>query len=665
MFSRLKLAHKLALICISALSISVFFYPFQSAADIWYDIRSRLYVVEQSDFDSRFVIVDIDEKSLQSEGRWPWPRTRISELLQLISDDYQAAHIGVDILFPDITEEDHQFYSELKSMPITLAQAFQFSVPHTHSSPLNKGQLQTEVHLVTADAAQIIPIASGYLGLNTLMGDSDWQAGHITPDIDSDGKVRQIAPLISWGDSYYEMLALALARQILMLPPEYSLEKGNGFGARFLLKNGPLKIALNDQGRLRIPYSYLPERRVNYVSAVDLFEGRVELSEIEGKIVILGSTSTGLYDQIATPVASIFPAVELHTNLLAALLDNQWRYQPEWSMYIQLVIVWFLLLLSAISFENGRNRLVLSVLTSVTVAWALLSLYLWQHHIDLQIWPVVLSYVFLLAIYLPAELFYQVNERSNLQALFSSYVPPVVVESLLKQPGDVVGISPEKKEMTVLFADLRGFTALSEQTAPEDLAKFMNRVFDVMTEAVHRHGGTVDKYMGDALMAFWGAPLADEDHALNAVKSAMAIQNAIIRMSKQLVESGQPAIAIGIGINTGEMVVGDMGSSFRRSYTVIGDSVNQAARLQKLTRKHKLHILLGERTAELLPDGLVKRNLRELGMIDIHGRKEPAKIYALPPMPANSKPTNKASSGAVPEKQKSATKTAAEKNARN
>jgi adenylate cyclase len=226
-------------------------------------------------------------------------------------------------------------------------------------------------------------------------------------------------------------------------------------------------------------------------------------------------------------------------------------------------------------------------------------------------------------------LLYNFTERRKLKNLFSAYVPQTIVEQLLASPDLVVGVSPEKRVLTVMFADVLGFSRIAEALPPESLASYMNRVFDVMTRAVYENGGTVDKYMGDAIMAFWGAPLPDENHAQNAVKAALDLHRELNKLSAEFKLASNPGVEVGVGINTGEMVVGDIGSSYRHTYTVIGDSVNQAARLQELTRQHKLPILLGQETVALLPAGAYESQLRSLGLMPMQGRKEPVMIFAL------------------------------------
>ncbi|MBY4676822.1 CHASE2 domain-containing protein [Marinobacterium arenosum] len=625
--------HLVALSATLLLCLSIFWPASESLSWFWYDLKTARFTEQPATADSRVIIVDIDEQSLAQEGRWPWPRQRVAELLRTLTEKYQVSLIGVDILFPDRTDQDESLFSLLPAQPISIAQAFQFgsSDEAGDGQALQRGRLASPVTL-DHDLETIkknIPTASGYLASSGANPELDWQAGHVSPRVDADGRIRRVAPLVRWQGQYYEMLALNLYRRLLQLPASYRLSDTEINQASNLLSNGPLQLPLDDDGMLLIPYP-AESRPVQYIPASEILQRAVDPAQLDGAIVLIGSTATGLYDQVATPVSSLYPAVEIHANLLLALLDQRWTYQPRWEPGAQLLLCVVLLLLAATLFNYGHGLLALISLSIVTAGWFAFSLNLWQEQQQIRAWPSLAASLLLLAIYLPPHLWQNYRQKNRLQKLFSAYVPDAVVDKLMKQPDLTVGLVAEKRTMSVLFADLRGFTALAEQMPPEELAQLMNQLMGAMTEAVHRNGGTVDKYMGDALMAFWGAPLADPRHAERATQAALDIHRTVLELARAFQARGWPELDVGIGVNSGEMVVGDMGSTFRRSYTVIGDAVNLAARLQQMTRKLKVHILLGQQTVDLLPASGLQQRMKPLGAVPIPGRKQPIQVYSLP-----------------------------------
>lgn len=606
--------------------------PLEDGLHAWYDLKTSLNAEDSVESDTRVVIVDIDERSLEAEGRWPWSRTRIADLLIRLTERYQVALIGMDVLFPDETAEDRQFYHALQGMPVTFAQAFQLPIDDTGlGARIVRGELQGEVAVSGHPSTAFPPTATGYLAAKLPPTSSVWRAGHITPVIDSDGAVRKIAPLIQWEGKYYEMLALSLLRQLYQLDRQYqltSLPLSNN--PAYQLSNGPLTMPVDPAGYTYIPFRHTPGTRIAYISASDVLNDTADIDALEGKVVILGSTATRLYDQIITPVSSVYPAVELHASLLTALMDGQaWIFKPVWELSALFSVILLIFIAGMLSVYYQYNRLFIASVVVMGGAWVSMSLFMWQYQQHVRIWPVLLATLLVVLIYVPASLSYYLAQRASVRALFSAYVPSSVVNLLLDKPENAVGITPEKREMTVLFADMKGFSKLAEQMPPEVLARYMKQVFDVMTVAVYNHGGTVDKYMGDALMAFWGAPVAEENHAPCAAMAALEMQQRVSELSSRMVLGGLPSITIGVGINSGEMVVGDMGSSYRRSYTVIGDSVNQAERLQQLTRKYDLGVLIGARTAALLPAHSQLWQLDELEEAELPGRQQPIKVFSL------------------------------------
>lgn len=625
----IRIAHALAVFATLCVMLITLKLPETQQLHTWYDFKARSSLQDIYSPETRIVIIDIDEKSLVREGRWPWPRQRISKLVETLFVDYQIGILGIDVLFPDATNADSAFFEALSPFPIVYSQAFQLPLSdESLGSTLTRGRLQSPVEIIS-DADAKLPEALGYLA-SRFPDELPAIGGHITPLIDRDGVVRRMAPLIQWQGRYYEMLSLSMLRQLYMLDANYQLDAVPASSSEYqVLSNGPVRIALDSKGFAQINLNSRPGDKVLYISATDVLDKGISRELLEGKVVILGSTATRLYDQVVTPTASVYPAVELHAHLLADLLDQrQWRYTPQWELWGLCITIALSCFACILFVYKQMTRLALLSVVLVSLIWCCVAFFVWPYW-HLRIWPVLLSAVVLLVLYVPAVLTLQLQQRRVIKSLFSTYVPADVVNALLRQPDQAIGMIPEKRHMTVLFADMKGFSRLAETTSPERLAAYMKRVFDALTEAVYQHGGTVDKYMGDEVMAFWGAPLEDARHAENAVKAAILMQAALDRLADQFLARGEIPPSVGIGINTGEMVVGDMGSSYRRSYTVIGDSVNLAERLQKYTRQCDYDVVISRATLDCLSGSVGFTAPHAIGKVVLPGRNHAVELFGL------------------------------------
>ena len=306
----------------------------------------------------------------------------------------------------------------------------------------------------------------------------------------------------------------------------------------------------------------------------------------------------GVYDLRSTPVGEVYPGVEVHASLLSGLLDGRTLVQPDWSRgyeVLQLLVVAAILLVAL-----PRLAPLAAIAATLAVALALLGLDLWLHRTAHLVLPLATALVLTAAIYAIATSWGYVVEgrrRRSLARLFGSYVPPELVAQMARdpQPHDM---RAENRVLSVMFCDMRNFTRISEALPPDELRLLINRFFSAMTLAIRAERGTLDKYIGDAIMAFWGAPLRDEAHAERAVRAALAMVGQLGPLNAELAQRGLPAIGLGIGINTGLVCVGDMGSEVRRSYTVMGDAVNLASRIEALTRLYGVDVLVGESTRD-------------------------------------------------------------------
>jgi len=569
--------------------------------------------------DMRVVIVDIDERSMAREGQWPWPRQRLATLLDILKNNYQVSAIGLDILFPETGStpgEDRIFAESLQRNQAIMAQLFQLEQT---SRPLNVGQLATETtQLNNPD----LPSAFGFIGNNSILTTNN-RAGHIAIDVDDDGKIRRLPPLVEWSGNPHTSLPLALVRQLFGID-SISLNTDNGLLASAgTISTPPFNLPVDHKGRMLIPFlggagQYL------YIPAMDVLDKSVDMEILQDTIVLVGSSATGLYDLISTPWSKHYPGVEVHASIISALLDDRLITEPGTASALIAILCCLLcaLVLTGYAKLSITASAILPVL--LAVCWVGINYSCWQmFHLALPITLPLLLLLLLILVNTPALALQATRQRQKIYRHFQDYVPRTVVEQLVRH-NDQQGIQPERRELTVLFMDIRGFTSIAEQLNPGQLSELMNKVLSPVTRIIHEQGGTIDKYMGDAVMAFWGAPVEQPDHAQRAVKAALEIRSAIRQLNSSLLANDFPAIRVGIGINTGNMTVGNMGSDFRVSYTVIGDAVNIAARLESLTKEHPTDVLIGSTTAAAINPDIP---CEYMGQAAIKGRKQKVKIY--------------------------------------
>ena len=550
------------------------------------DWRIRLLAPTQVTPDPRIALIDIDNASLAQEGRWPWPRERTADLIQQLQAQ-QPALIGIDIIFPDQASGSDQLAQVLQADNITTSLVWS---PARHSS---QGKLPLPARCL--DGCQPLPRIGSWIsnapGLHTA------EQAHISPIIDPDGKVRRLYPLACRQDHCIEALALSLMRQLAGTLPEYRLR--SLLGSHILSDSSELiRLPLERDTSLLIPW-YHPQYAIPWVSAADILNGTLTDNWLRGRILILGSSAVGLHDRISTPIAANFPAAEAHALLLQSLLDQRLWHRPSIGPLIaQGVALLSTLLLAFLLLRQQPLRALLLGLTANLLWLGFILLRQQQGEFWPQL-PLLASSASTLALLIPWLALDALRSRDILRRQFSQYVAPQVLERIHRQPDRVIGADPERSTMTILFADLRNFSAYAEQIDPELLARTLQQLMDHFTRIIHQHEGTVDKYIGDAIMAFWGAPLADADHARHAIDAA---QEQYLEMEQLSRQPGMPPLQLSVGINSGEVVVGEFGSSYRRSYTVIGAPVNLAAHLEAATRRTDAPILVGDATQALLPD---------------------------------------------------------------
>ncbi|MCW5650947.1 MAG: adenylate/guanylate cyclase domain-containing protein [Ramlibacter sp.] len=635
----------------------------QRLDDIIYDARLRATMPRT--LDDRIVIVDIDEKSLAEVGRWPWGRNKLAELVDDLFERQKVALLGFDVVFAETDES-----SGLKRLR-QLAQS-EFRDQPGFADRLNQLQGSLDYDAVFAKSLEKKPVVMGYyftsdrdgrtsgvlpvpvMDKQVLQGRpikfTSWSGygsnieqiakaapmgGFFNSITEGDGVVRSIPLIAEYKGQYYESLSMAMFRMLVGLP---SVEPGfpqDRFIARnyqglesILLKQGGKALAVPVDDRVATLVPFRGPGGVNggsfkYISAADLISKRLPDGALKDKIVLLGTTAPGLLDLRVTPVGETYPGVETHANVISGLLDGKIFVKPDYAVGFEVVV----LILSglALAFALPLLSAPRAVAASVTVVAALVGLNFWLYLGSGLVLPLASALVMALtafALNMSYGYFVESRSKRELANLFGTYVPPELVDEMVKDP-DSYSMKATSKELTVMFCDMRGFTKMSEQMEPTQLQELLNGVFSRLTDLIRANRGTIDKYMGDCVMAFWGAPVDTPNHAHLAVKTSMEMANAVRKLNEEHRAKGIPEIGIGIGLNTGPMCVGDMGSDIRRSYTVIGDSVNLGSRLEGLSKTYGVDIVVSEATRKLAPDFA----WQELDRVRVKGKEQAVAIY--------------------------------------
>ena len=609
--------------------------------------------------DDRIVIVDIDEKSLKEEGRWPWGRDRMAMLMDKLFDKYGVAVVGFDIVF---AERDDS--SGLKVLQKFGKNELKNDVPF--QAALSQIQPQLEYDNLFAAKIKNRNVVLGYYLTNqkdrhasgmlpkpTFPPDSfrghaveftSWNgyganlpelqqaavsAGHFNPLVDFDGRVRRVPMLVEYDGSYYESLSLAMVRTLLgstKLLPGYAEVKTGGFAGLEWLEleaaGGRLKIPVDNNVATFVPYRG-EQGSFRYISITDVLHNRVEPAQLKDKIILVGTTAPGLLDAHATPVGEVYPGVEVHASMIAGILDQNLKEQPAYMLGAE--VIWLLLIGITLSFLLPLFTPAKAILASVFVVniTAGLSLVAWQYgNVLMPIANSLVMIALLFALNMSFGYFVESRTKRLITRLFGQYVPSELVDEMAKHP-ESVSMEGESREMTILFADVRGFTAISEGLDPKELSLLMNEFLTPLSRVIYKHRGTIDKYMGDCIMAFWGAPLPDKDHAHNAILAGVEMLATLQGLRPFLQERGWPEIQVGVGINTGRVSVGNMGSKMRVAYTVMGDEVNLASRLEGITKQYGVSIIVGQNTRDQVTNFLY----RELDHVRVKGKDKPVAIY--------------------------------------
>ena len=556
------------------------------------------------------VLINIGESSLEKYGQYPWPRQNYA---QMISDlrNANAGMIGFTIMFPepDRFGGDEVFASWIKDNGIILSQDADSNGRSTKAPYVG--------YATFGYSGNVLDLTYRYGGLITNIDELEskaWGAGLLNGAPEVDNLTRRIPLLSQVNNDLYPSFALETVRA-MQNKKSYTVKLNEGGIESIVLR--PFIIPTDERGSIWLKWN----------TEFDSYDFGEPLPNLEGKTAIVGVTAKGIVPQVSTPGGLLYPH-QLQANTLQTIISDNPISRPQWTFMAELgmIVLGSLLIVLAVYYLPIWIGLVSFVGSAAAVGYA--SYYAWyEFSILLDLSASLIIYILLLTSASFNNFYKQFVLRQQIKKQFGTYVSPDLVKQLQKDPS-LLRLGGERKEMTFMFMDICGFTPISEHYKnnddPEGLVNLINNYLDTMTKIVLKNGGTIDKFMGDCIMAFWNAPLDCEDHADKAVQTSLEICEAADELIQQLEEQGLPRIDIGIGINTGTCIVGNMGSESRFDYSVIGDAVNLGARLEGQTRNYDgIRVLLGPETYR----SCTSRAFSEVDRILVKGKSEKVTIY--------------------------------------
>ena len=529
----------------------------------------------------KIVIAAIDENSLEHLGRWPWDRSIQARMIQKLTRA-GAKTIGVDILFIEKSNEQsdtalEEAVKESKRCVNELLFEIDRGIPKKQKLPI-----------------------SGIVKYSIGIG-----FPNVFPEID--GVVRKVKPIIEYQKKLYPHVSVSIASAYMEKPIEE------------LLNNVPL----DDNGEMLINYAGGFET-FKYISYYDILEGKINDEVLKDKIVLIGYAAAGLGDRHVTPVSPVMPGIETIANNVNAFINSDFiSYSSGLFGFLTIIVIGGILAFFLPKLSSWKSTF---LVITVFVIWSLISRY---YFVEKKVWVEYVPVTFLIFFsYLSITSWRFITEEKEkrwLKKAFGQYLSPLVINEIMKNP-DALALGGKRQEMTVLFSDIRGFTTISEALTPEGVVTILNEYLTKMTEIVFKYEGTLDKFIGDAVMAFWNAPIPQNDHTQRAVYCAIEMIEELKKLQEKWRAENKPIMDIGIGINRGDMVVGNMGSIERMDYTVIGDNVNLASRLEGLNKEFRTHIILSESAYQVIKDTVLTK---PLGTTKVKGKEKLVQIYSV------------------------------------
>ncbi len=597
------------------------------------------------------VIVDIDEESLSAIGQWPWPRTVLADLIIRLQE-LGAAAIGFDVLFPEpdrmspaalakaLSQLDAITRTRLEALPTNdevMANAMrggkvilgQSGVPFALPDTAPKDLPRTGFASMGADPDRFLITFDGLLKNLPVLEHAAAGRGVLTIRPERDGIVRRVPLVMKAAGQMVPTLTLEMLRVITNSGA--ILVRTDNAGIQSVAVPG-LEIPTDQNGQLWINFS--PHDRSRFVSAKDVLEGKVPADRLAQRLAVIGTSSVGLLDIKATPVDQSMPGVEVQAQILENMLTKAVLAYPNYAVGVELMVAlaFGTLIVVLAPVLSAMTLLVFGLGVALTLVAGTAYFYI-RHGLLFDLtFPLLSSFVIYITLVF-INYFREQKDRHRIRSAFGRYLSPALVEQLAQSPKKLV-LGGEVRDMTIMFSDVRGFTTISEsfKDDPQGLTHLMNRFLTPMTNAIIERKGTIDKYIGDAIMAFWNAPLDDRDHERHACEAALDMLRRVNELNRAREREAKEQgirflpLNIGIGVNTGQCVVGNMGSDLRFDYSVLGDPVNLASRLEGRSKSYGTPIIVGSKTAARLSEDFAAL---EIDLITVKGKSEPEYVYAL------------------------------------
>lgn len=625
---------------ISIITITLYIYAPSLLQSLDDRLRDSMFTLRgeikpQSD---SVVIIDIDEKSLQQLGQWPWPRDILSKILENLADK-KVAIIGLDIVFAEedrssphnifkkynikrdnVEDFDYNFAQTVASTPTILGYQFEF----TSSDYINKKSPFIQTTFIEKNkqiGKSYLLEAKGTILNIPVIQNISYSSGFFNNIPDESGIIRSVPLIISYNDQIFPSLALETLRIALGVNKIFINYDENGVN-NIQLNN--LTIPTDRYGRLLINFRG-KEKTFKYISAVDIYNNNFKQEDIENKIALVGTSAAALMDLRATPFESIFPGVEVHANVIDNIITQDFLYKSSWIDGFNVTLIFLLTFLTFFMIRKVHIALTPFFIAGLLIAAFYINYYLLFHvgiviNSLFPIITIILSGVISLVI----GYFFEIRKKEEIKKKFASKVSKNVMEELIKNL-DSNHLEAKNKEITIFFSDIRKFTNISEKISkPELLIEYLNQYMTPMSEIIIKNDGTIDKYIGDSIMAYWNAPFEIENHPDKAVISGLEQLAYLSILNEKITKNNQPTIDIGIGITTGVATVGEIGSIGRNDYTVIGDTINLCSRLESLCKFYESRLIISQNTKDKLKGKYV---FRYLDFVQVKGKEEPIKLW--------------------------------------
>jgi adenylate cyclase len=625
--------------------------PIQTLRGATFDLYQRL--LPRSYVPGPVRVIDIDDESLRRIGQWPWPRTVIAQLIEKLQNAGAAA-IAFDIVFAEADRTSPSrilpFWpktAETQALRVAVAAGRLPDHDRVLADTIARGKVVTGfafrsgssgTPVSKAGIATLGPEPLGHVPRfdGALTSLDEFQAasagnGALTMIPDSDGVLRRVQLLLRKDNTIYPTLAAEALR--VAQGSKTFVARAASPGRLASLVIGEHNVPTDSAGQIRLYDSGPISRRTQAAWRILAGDGGGSRTEnYSGAIVFIGSSALGIEDVQHSPLSTVTHGVAIHAQAVEQILSRDYIFRPDWAAGLEmmaavLIGVTLILILRRVSAWTGFALAVISISAVLAIAWMAFA---GQGLLLAPVFTVAIIVVVYLSCTVSAYLVSE-RQRREVRAAFGQYLSPALIQRLAANPG-LLSLGGDMREVTILFCDIRGFTALSERLGAEELTRLVNRFLTAMSGAILDSGGTIDKYIGDCVMAFWNAPLDDPAHARQACNAALSMRARLRQLNEELraeAKEGAPSfgmIEMGVGINTGQCCVGNMGSEQRFNYSVLGDSVNLAARFEEETKNFRVDLVIGESTRRQVPD----LEAHELGRITVRGRSQPVGVFTLP-----------------------------------